>query len=60
MGPLVWLLIPIGATVLAIVWVTWTNRPRRPADAHDSLAAHRRFTEALQRSEADPPRRPDR
>jgi hypothetical protein len=50
-GALVWWLIPLTFTLLAIVWVTWVNRPRRPADAHDSLAAHQRFTAALQRSE---------
>jgi hypothetical protein len=42
-----WWLIPIVATFLAVVWVTWRARPRRPVDPHDSLAAHRRFTEAL-------------
>lgn len=51
LGALVWWLIPITFTLLAIVWVTWVNRPRRPADAHDTLAAHQRFTAALQRSE---------
>ena len=60
MGPLVWLLIPVGATVLAVAWVMWVNRTRRPADAHDTLAAHQRFTEALERSEAEPPPRPER
>ena len=52
MGPLVWLLIPLVATLLAVVWVTWVNRPRRPADAHETLAAHQRFTAALERTEA--------
>lgn len=42
-----WWLIPIVATLLAVVWVTWRGRPRRRVDPHDSLAAHRRFTEAL-------------
>ena len=46
-----WWLIPITATLLAVLWVTWVNRPRRPADAHQTLAAHQRFTEALERSE---------
>jgi hypothetical protein len=54
-NPLLWLLIPAVATLLAIGWVTWVNRPRRPADAHDTLAAHRRFTAALERSEAGAP-----
>jgi hypothetical protein len=48
---LAWWLIPITATLLAVVWVTWRNRPRRPADAHETLAAHRRFTAALERTE---------
>ena len=42
-----WWLIPIVATLLAVAWVTWTARPRRPADPHETLAAHKRFTEAL-------------
>ena len=51
MEALAWWLIPITATLLAVGWVTWRNRPRRPADAHETLAAHRRFTAALERSE---------
>jgi len=51
-GALVWWLIPITFTLLAIAWVTWVNRPRRPADPHETLAAHQRFTAALERSEA--------
>jgi hypothetical protein len=47
MEAMAWWLIPIVATLLAVAWVTWRARPRRPADAHESLAAHRRFTEAL-------------
>lgn len=42
-----WWLIPIIATLSAVAWVTWRARPRRPVDPHDSLAAHRRFTEAM-------------
>lgn len=51
MEALAWWLIPITATLLAVAWVTWINRPRKPADAHSTLAAHRRFTAALERSE---------
>lgn len=47
MEAMAWWLIPIVATLLAVVWVTWRARPRRPVDPHHSLAAHRRFTEAL-------------
>lgn len=52
MQAMAWWLIPITATLLAVLWVTWVNRPRKPADAHDTLAAHRRFTAALERTEA--------
>lgn len=52
MAAVAWWLIPIIATLLAIVWVTWINRPRKPADPHDTLAEHRRFKDALERSEA--------
>ena len=51
MEALAWWLIPIGATLLAVLWVTWVSRPRRPADPHDTLAAHQRFTHALQPDE---------
>ena len=47
MQAMAWWLIPITATLLAVAWVTWSARPRRPADPHETLAAHRRFTEAL-------------
>ena len=53
---MVWWLIPLVATVLAVVWVTWINRPRRPVNVHDSLAEHERFKQAMQRAE---PRRPE-
>lgn len=55
MEALAWWLIPITATLIAVAWVSWRGRPRRPADPHDTLAAHRRFTDALQRSEAPSP-----
>jgi hypothetical protein len=48
---LAWWLIPIAATLIAVLWVTWVSRPRRPADPHDTLAAHQRFTNALQPDE---------
>lgn len=51
---LVWWLIPAVATVLAVAWVTWVNRPRPPADPHDTLREHERFKQALERQ-----RRPD-
>ncbi len=47
MGAMVWWLIPLVATVVAIAWVTWLNRPRPPADTHDSLQEHERFKQAM-------------
>lgn len=47
MDAMAWWLIPITATLLAVAWVSWNGRTRRPADPHETLAAHRRFTEAL-------------
>jgi hypothetical protein len=44
---LAWWLIPLVATALAVVWVTWVSRPRRRADTHDSLAEHQRFLAAF-------------
>ena len=47
MQAMAWWLIPITATLLAVAWVTWTARPRKPADPHETLAEHQRFTQAL-------------
>ncbi len=47
MKALAWWLIPLVATALAVVWVTWVSRPKRRVDTHDSLAEHQRFLSAL-------------
>lgn len=48
MGILAWTLGPSSiATVIAIAWVHWSNRPRGPVETHESLAAHERFKAAL-------------
>jgi hypothetical protein len=44
---LAWWLIPLVATAMAVVWVTWVSRPRRRAGTHESLAEHQRFLAAL-------------
>ena len=54
MQAMAWWLIPISATLLAVAWVTWSARPKRPADPHHTLAAHRRFTEALSPASPEP------
>lgn len=60
---MVWWLIPLAAFVLAVVWVTWVNRPRPPADPHDTLREHERFKRAMERRTRRPddggPARPD-
>jgi hypothetical protein len=53
-SPLVWLAIPLVALVAAVLWASWAARPRGPADPLDSVAAHHRFVEALERSRREP------
>jgi hypothetical protein len=50
MQAMAWWSVPLAAFVLAIVWVSLANRPRPPADPHDSVAEHQRFREAMGRS----------
>jgi hypothetical protein len=48
MAILVWTLgLPTVATVLAILWVHWSQRPRGPVETHESVAAHERFKAAF-------------
>jgi hypothetical protein len=54
MQAMAWWSVPLVAFVLAIVWVSVANRPRPPADPHDSVAEHQRFREAMDRSIARP------
>jgi hypothetical protein len=42
-----WWAIPIGATLLAVAWVSFVSRPKPPADPHDSVEDYRRFRSAL-------------
>ena len=44
-----WWSVPLVAFVVAVVWVTVANRPRPPADPHDSMAEHERFRQAMGR-----------
>jgi hypothetical protein len=46
---LAWWLIPLAATVLAVVWAAWRSRPRRPADAHVAMEDMARFRQAMER-----------
>jgi hypothetical protein len=47
MQVLVWLAIPFAAMLLAIVWVAWSNRPRKPQGMNESVAAFQRFRRAV-------------
>lgn len=49
MRALVWLIIPLSALVLGMLWVAWAGRDRPQADTHDTMAEHRRFAEAFDR-----------
>jgi hypothetical protein len=50
---LVWLTIPLGALVLAVLWVAWTSRTRPRADTHETLQDHARFKAAFDTKRAD-------
>jgi hypothetical protein len=44
-----WLAAPVTATVLAMLWATWSGRPRQPLRPDQSSDAYDRFTDALRR-----------
>ncbi|MDO9381046.1 MAG: hypothetical protein Q7T56_19545 [Nocardioidaceae bacterium] len=44
---LLWLAVPIGVAVLAMVWAAWSGRRRRREPSRD--AAHARFSAAVTR-----------
>jgi hypothetical protein len=52
--PLVWLAIPVVALFAAIAWASWAGRARGPGDPLDSVEAHHRFVQALERSRHEP------
>lgn len=47
MSALVWLTIPVGALLLALLWVAWASRTPPRADTHDTVERHRRFLAAF-------------
>jgi hypothetical protein len=53
---LVWLLIPVAAFVVALIWLKVANRTRPPAGTEDTVDAHDRFRQAMERD--TPPARP--
>ena len=53
-----WLLIPLAATVLGILWVTWRSRDRKPADAEQGMEDMARFRQAMEKPLPPLQRRP--
>lgn len=49
MSALMWWLIPIGATVLALGFVLLRSRPEKPTAPSDSMDHLRRMQEAMER-----------
>ena len=49
MSALAWWLIPIGATVLADLFVMLRSRPSKPTSAEDAMTSLRRMQEAMER-----------
>ena len=56
MQALIWWTVPIGATVLAILVISFISRPKKPADPKDSVADYQRFSDALGTAAASPVR----
>jgi hypothetical protein len=46
---LAWWLIPLVATILAVLFVTLRSRPAKPTTAEDSMERLRRMQEAMER-----------
>lgn len=49
MQALLWWLIPLGATVLAVLFVMLRSRPVKPSTTEDSMERLRRMQEAMER-----------
>ncbi|MFM7144944.1 MAG: hypothetical protein ACKOW5_01250 [Actinomycetales bacterium] len=49
MSALLWWLIPIGATVLAVAWAIYRARPERPTEAIEGMEHLRRMQLAMER-----------
>lgn len=49
MSALMWWLIPVGATLLALLWAAWRSRPARQVDMHTSMHEQARFKAAMRR-----------
>ncbi|MEV0533105.1 hypothetical protein [Kitasatospora sp. NPDC050463] len=52
MAALAWLIIPVVAALFAAVWAGWAQRAPRATGDPASLAEHRRFMAAMERTTA--------
>ncbi|OKI10573.1 hypothetical protein DR950_29085 [Kitasatospora xanthocidica] len=52
MGVLAWLIIPVVAVLVAALWAGWAQRAPRATGDPASLAEHRRFMAAMERTTA--------
>ncbi len=57
---LIWWLIPISATVIAVLWVTFRSRPEKPTEAVKGMANLRRLADAMERPMPEDRPRPPR
>jgi hypothetical protein len=48
MSAIVWWLLPVAATLVAVVWAARASRPKPPVDAQTSIASYQRFQRAMQ------------
>lgn len=46
---LMWWLLPLGATALAIAWVMLRSRPERPTQPHEGMESLQRMRQALEK-----------
>ena len=44
-----WLLIPLAATILGLVWAMWRSREPKPADAEQGMEDLARFRQAMEK-----------
>ncbi len=57
MKVLLWLMIPVAALIVGIIWASLRSRPPRPAAMQDSMASFSRFRHALASNPASSSRR---
>lgn len=54
MAALAWLLIPVAAILLGVVWSAWATRQRGRVEDAAGVAGYQRFREAMERTRDEP------